>query len=100
MVSDIPAVAALQQGYIVTVTPQLPTGNPMDISQHDSLTNLSKDEKDCRRHQGKCLYCGGDGHFTLTCPTKPATHAYIALTLTPYTTCPELSLLENTLSLS
>ena len=48
-------------------------GKAMDLSskrvRHGYLTVA---EKQARRDRGECLYCGGIGHFTGSCPDKPS----------------------------
>ena len=39
---------------------------PMQVGR----ARLSREEKERRRSQGLCLYCGGAGHFLNTCPVK------------------------------
>ncbi|MFN7685986.1 MAG: hypothetical protein ACK5QT_11315, partial [Oligoflexia bacterium] len=59
-------------------TPAPPTKSnpdvvPMDLSAVSSVPHgpLSKEEKERRKREGLCLYCGLDGHMVLNCPTKP-----------------------------
>jgi hypothetical protein len=35
------------------------------------FTKLSQDEKDRRRRENRCLYCGKSGHWADKCPDKP-----------------------------
>ncbi len=69
----------------------------MDLSTRGPRAKLSEEEKNHRRRQGKCLYCGGDGHMAVTCPLKKGvTRAFAALTAAPSETLES----ENDLCLS
>lgn len=35
---------------------------------------LTPEERRCRRRANLCMYCGGEGHFVATCPSKGLTH--------------------------
>ncbi|KAJ1189480.1 hypothetical protein NDU88_006225 [Pleurodeles waltl] len=50
-------------------TPKERTPEPMEIGT--IRRPLTKDEKDLRRKNGQCLYCGWKGHFAKDCPIKP-----------------------------
>ncbi len=39
---------------------------PMQVGR----ARLSREEKERRRSQGLCMYCGGEGHFAYNCPLK------------------------------
>ncbi len=39
---------------------------PMQVGR----ARLSREEKERRRSQGLCMYCGGGGHFAYNCPLK------------------------------
>ena len=39
---------------------------PMQVGR----ARLTREERERRRSQGLCLYCGGSGHFLLSCPVK------------------------------
>ena len=39
---------------------------PMQVGR----ARLSREEKERRRSQGLCLYCGGNGHYAYSCPVK------------------------------
>ncbi len=39
---------------------------PMQVGR----ARLSREEKERRRSQGLCMYCGGEGHFAYVCPLK------------------------------
>lgn len=55
-----------------TPTPQGPT--PMEIGSISISTprKLTDEEKQARRQQGLCLYCGKPGHLAKSCPAKKA----------------------------
>ncbi|KAJ8402791.1 hypothetical protein AAFF_G00364630 [Aldrovandia affinis] len=46
------------------------TAEPMQVNR----THLSETERQRRREGGLCLYCGGKGHFRLSCPVKDSAH--------------------------
>lgn len=50
-------------------TQNVPPAMAMDLDQVRTR-RLSKEEKDRRRAQGLCLYCGEGNHFASTCPKK------------------------------
>ncbi|KAJ1145128.1 hypothetical protein NDU88_011420 [Pleurodeles waltl] len=50
-------------------TPKERTPEPMEIGT--IRRPLTKDEKDLRRKNGQCLYCGRKGNFAKDCPIKP-----------------------------
>uniref|UniRef100_A0A9J7X6B8 Retrotransposon gag domain-containing protein n=1 Tax=Cyprinus carpio carpio TaxID=630221 RepID=A0A9J7X6B8_CYPCA len=41
---------------------------PMQVGR----ARLTREERERRRSRGLCLYCGGSGHFLLSCPVKRA----------------------------
>ena len=66
---------------IVASTPQLPSQTPhtipvsgptpMEIDVARRRGPLSEAEKQRRRANRLCLYCGGPGHIAITCPHRP-----------------------------
>jgi hypothetical protein len=63
-------------------TSNLPPTAPMDLDQVRTR-RLSKEEKDRRRAQGLCLYCGEGNHFASACPRKAAQLAQVNITFDP-----------------
>lgn len=51
-----------------------PVGDPMDLSASKTQRRgpLSKEEREYRRKNGLCNYCGEKGHLVYSCPKKPA----------------------------
>jgi hypothetical protein len=69
----------------------------MDLSTRSPRAKLSEKGKNHQRREGKCLYCGGNGHLAITCPLKKGvTRPFAALTAAP----PKTSESKNDLSLS
>ncbi len=69
----------------------------MDLLARGPHAKLSEEEKNRRRREGKCLYCGGNGHLAITCPLKKGvTRAFATRTAAP----PETHESENDLFLS
>jgi Retrotransposon gag protein len=59
-----------------TFAPKLTTsqgGDAMDLDATKKVryTKLAEEEKQRRRKNGLCLYCGGKGHFANQCPMRP-----------------------------
>ena len=44
---------------------------PMQIDA-SRIKKLTPEEKECRRREDLCMYCGGKGHRAHNCPTKVA----------------------------
>ena len=47
------------------------TPTPMEIDTTHHHGPLSKEEKQRRRANRLCLYCGGPGHIAVNCPHRP-----------------------------
>ena len=47
------------------------TPTPMEIDTTRRRGPLSEEEKQRRRANRLCLYCGGPGHIAVTCPHRP-----------------------------
>lgn len=65
--------------YVTVGSPETSTaskGEPMDIGA--IRASLTATEKESRRKQGLCLYCGKKGHYVRECPAKPKTSRYRA----------------------
>ncbi len=54
------------------------TGEPMQIN----TSRLTQEEKERRRSQNLCLYCGGAGHFRVNCPSRPPLRDVAPVSLT------------------
>lgn len=54
-----------------SATPATAGPSPMDLDAV-RVKRITDDEKNRRRAQGLCLYCGGANHFAAMCPKKPA----------------------------
>ena len=54
----------------VSITPAV-GGDPMDLSASTFRGPLTAAEKDRRRREGLCAYCGKQGHFVINCPLVP-----------------------------
>ncbi len=60
------------------LTPRYPFFDTGDTVGHSSVdepmqvgrARLSREERDCQRMRGLCLYCGAAGHFLASCPVK------------------------------
>ena len=55
-----------------THLPQLPSGSTNDPMHVDAVrfSRLTNEEKERRRQNNLCLYCGGSGHMVRNCPAK------------------------------
>ena len=51
--------------------PQANTPTPMEIDTMRRRGPLSEEEKQRRRANRLCLYCGGPGHIAINCPHRP-----------------------------
>ena len=58
-----------------------PAPEPMQIDSY----HLTTTERQRRISQHLCLYCGGDGHGTTTCPVRPTRPAVSTIQLPPLT---------------
>lgn len=54
------------------------TSEPMQIN----ASRLTQEEKERRRLQNLCLYCGEAGHFRLNCPSRPRLRDVAPVSLT------------------
>jgi hypothetical protein len=43
------------------------------------VKHITAEEKQRRRDNGLCLYCGGDNHFASACPAKKARLAAVTV---------------------
>lgn len=64
-----PATPLSRKPYTTVQTPSTSGPTPMDLDTV-KVRRLTPDEKQRRREQGLCLYCGGKDHFALSCPLK------------------------------
>ena len=51
--------------------PPANTPTPMEIDTTRRRGPLSEEEKQRRRTNRLCLYCGGPGHIAINCPHRP-----------------------------
>ena len=51
--------------------PPVSTPTPMEIDTTRRRGPLSEEEKQRRRANQLCLYCGGPGHIAVNCPHRP-----------------------------
>lgn len=79
-----PAVPPVTRLAVVPVPPAAPAATfgpvinadgtvPMDLSAGRVRGPLTDEEKQRRRAQNLCLYCGGPGHVARLCPRRPQT---------------------------
>ena len=73
---------------------------PMEIGSVNRFKPLSNEEKDRRRREGLCMYCGKPGHVALRCPAKRPSQRAAATKMTfnlvqPDSTVPEPSSSKN-----
>jgi hypothetical protein len=52
-------------------TPAVDSPTPMEIDMTRRRGPLSDEEKQRRRANRLCLYCGGPGHIAIHCPHRP-----------------------------
>ena len=55
-----------------------PHPNPATSAKAETRGPLSQTEKDRRRAEGLCLYCGEKGHFHASCPKLPSNRSSAA----------------------
>lgn len=72
-----PALSTDSSSSFIPLTPQNNTTasscgreEPMQIGR----TRLTPEERQRRRKEGRCLYCGLLGHFLAACPVKDQAH--------------------------
>ncbi len=60
------------------------SSEPMQLTLHQSTKHprLTEEEKERRRSQRLCLYCGEAGHFRQNCPHRPINRDNAAVSLT------------------
>ncbi len=61
---------------VVASSPATPAATAMDLDAM-RVKHITADEKQRRRDNGLCLYCGGANHFASSCPVKRARLAQV-----------------------
>ena len=70
--SPKPATAPIVAPSTPVSAPHLESTTPMDLGTARTKRGpLTDNEKERRRAQGLCLYCGQNGHIAVNCPSKP-----------------------------
>ena len=65
---------------VVSASANPPT--PMEIDTTRRHGPLSEEEKQRRRANHLCLYCGGPGHIVVNCPHRPSGQVNQVVTIT------------------
>jgi hypothetical protein len=64
-------VAARPLPRQTSYNPPMDSPTPMEIDATQRRGPLSEEEKQRRRRNRLCLYCGGPGHIAINCPNRP-----------------------------
>ena len=67
-VNNITTPVKVTTVLVTSVVPRPRSPNAMDLSK----SKLTPQERERRRTQGLCFYCGNPGHVSTSCPNKPS----------------------------